>query len=141
MAEVGRVSRAGAGAIMRGRTAPGPAFAMQAATSAPAPGGAPGATVGAVSLSGLLALHEAELEAPRDRAARRRGQDILAALAELQRGLLGAETGEALTRLTHLVEALPRAADPRLEAVLGAVALRARIELARRGLDTGTRRE
>jgi hypothetical protein len=54
----------------------------------------------------------------------------------LQLGLLGGDGGEALPRLADLVRTLPPAADPRLEAVLRAVALRARVELARRGLDT-----
>ncbi|MBV8704221.1 MAG: hypothetical protein JO118_10975 [Acetobacteraceae bacterium] len=136
MAEVGGISRAGAGAALRAQATSGPAFAMEAMPPARAAGGAPAAGVAAVSLPGLLALHEAGVEAPGDRAARRRGRDILAALAALQRGLLGGDDGEALPALARLARDLPPAADPRLDAVLRAVALRARVELARRGLDT-----
>jgi len=136
MAEVGGISRAGGGAATRARAMPGPAFAMPPAPPTRAAGGAPGAGVAAVSLPGLLALQEAGVEAPGDRAARRRGRDILAALAALQRGLLDGDSGEALPALARLARDLPPAADPGLDAVLRAVALRARVELARRGLDT-----
>ncbi len=132
MAEMGGISGMGAAAAMPARVAARSAFAIPAEPSAAAPEGAPGgapvgATALAVSLSGLLALQEAGPEAPRDRAARRRGRDILAALAELQRELLGGEADGTLARLASLIEDLPLAADPSLETVLAAVALRARI--------------
>ncbi len=76
-------------------------------------------------------MQEACLTAVGDRAARRRGRDMLAALAELQRALLGGDAGPALARLAVLATEVPRAFDPGLDAVVSAIALRARVELAR----------
>ncbi len=135
MTEVGGIGRAGGAAAVPARVAAGPVFAMPQEPSAAAAAATPGAAAAAVSLSGLLALQGAGPEAPRDRTARRRGRDILDALAALQRGLLGGDAGGALARLASLIEGVPLAADPRLAALLAAVALRARIELARRGTD------
>ena len=58
---------------------------------------------------------------------------MLAALAELQRALLGGgDDGRALQRLAELAAAVPRATDPRLAALVSAIILRVRVELARR---------
>ncbi|MBN8890954.1 MAG: hypothetical protein J0H91_11760, partial [Rhodospirillales bacterium] len=92
-----------------------------------------------VSLAGMLALQEMEEGEVRDRAARRRGQDLLAQLAGLQRALLAASgpgaaeasAGAALHRLSTLAEAVPQAADPRLRQAVAAIVLRSRVELAR----------
>jgi len=65
-----------------------------------------------VGLAGMLALQELPDPALADREARRRGQDILAALAALQRALLGpggADAGE----LAALATAVPRPTTPR----------------------------
>ena len=98
------------------------------ATEAPA---AP-AAASEVMLGGMLALQEAETWAVRDREARRRGQEILAALARLQRALLeGRRDLPGLRRLAALAEDIPLAADPRLRQALADVTLRARVELAR----------
>jgi len=87
----------------------------------------------ATSLASVLTLQEVGEETVQDREARRHGQDMLAALAELQRALLGGDGGEAaLRRLADLADAVPVASDPRLAALLSAVVLRARVELARR---------
>jgi len=99
-----------------------------AALSAPAEAAAP------ATLAGLLALQEAAAPAPRDRAARRHGQVLLGGLAALQRALLGAGgAGAALDHLATLLAAAPPAEDPGLAALLDAIALRCRIELARHG--------
>ena len=90
----------------------------------------------AVALTSMLSLQEfgGETRAA-DREARRHGQDMLAALAELQRALLGGgDTVETLQRLAELAAAVPRAADPRLAALVSAIILRVRVELARRGV-------
>lgn len=85
-----------------------------------------------VTLGGMLALQEAESGAVRDREARRRGQDILAALVRLQRALLeGHRDIAALRALAELAEEIPAAADPALRQAVADVALRARVELAR----------
>ena len=87
----------------------------------------------ATSLGSMLALQEAGGEAVADREARRHGNDKLAALAELQRALLGGgDDGMALQRLADLAAAVPPASDPRLAALISAIALRVRVEMARR---------
>jgi hypothetical protein len=87
-----------------------------------------------LALGSMLALQEMGAGSVRDREARRRGQGLLAALAALQRGLLdGDDDLAALQRLADLAEAAPDAEDKRLGAVLSAIVLRARVELARRG--------
>lgn len=119
-------------------------FALPAAAAPRGPGAA-SALAPAAALAGLLALQEAGPEAVRDRAARRHGRAMLAALAGVQLALLaGADGGDgtgsggtapaaaALERLATLLDGMPPAEDPALAAVLGAVALRCRIELARR---------
>jgi hypothetical protein len=90
----------------------------------------------APALASMLSLQELGGEAVADREARRHGQDMLAALADLQRLLLSAGTdGIALQRLADLVASAPHGAvDRRLGAVLSAILVRARVELARRGL-------
>ncbi len=120
---------------------PGTSFRMPAETAGA--GGAAAATSPARGLDALLALQEtavaAQDPATRDREARRHGRDLLEALAALQKALLagedGAEAGaERLGRLVALLRSMPAAADPGLDGVLRSVGLRARLELARRGL-------
>ncbi len=104
-------------------------------------GGAVAAAAPARGLDALLALQEtaaaAQDPAARDREARRHGRDLLEELAALQKALLsgGDGAGEgALGRLVALLRSMPAAADPGLDGVLRSVGLRARLELARRGL-------
>ena len=93
----------------------------------------------AVTLGGMLALQEEESPVVRDRRARRHAQAILEELARLQRGLLGGATDAgSLARLAALAELVPDAADPTLGALVQSVAIRARIELARRDLPLAT---
>ncbi|MEO9188725.1 MAG: flagellar assembly protein FliX [Acetobacteraceae bacterium] len=134
MTELGGIERmTGAPAAVRvSQPSLGTAFAVPAAadTAPPLPVSALGASG---ALSGLLALQEAGGAPVRDREARRRGRDILGALTELQRALLGGLGSDgAITRLSALLADLPMAADPRLNAILAAIRLRARVELARR---------
>jgi Class II flagellar assembly regulator len=83
-------------------------------------------------LVGALALQEFGGEAPQDRAARRRGYDLLAGLRALHRALLAdrADPGP-LADLARLAAEVPEAADPRLREVVAELVLRARVELAR----------
>ena len=83
-----------------------------------------------VGLAGMLALQEMPDRDVADRAARRRGQDLLAALAAMQRAMLGLGDGDG-ARLEQLAAGVPRADDPALRDVVAAIALRARIEAAR----------
>ena len=99
--------------------------------------GATAAAAGASAptLATMLSLQELGGETVRDREARRHGQDMLAALADLQRLILSAGSdGMALQRLADLVAAVPSATDRRLSALVSAIVVRARVELARRQL-------
>jgi hypothetical protein len=89
----------------------------------------------AASLASMLTLQELGGETVEDREARRHSQDMLALLAGLQRALLaGSDDMATLTQLAELARAVPRATDPRLAAMVSAIALRIRVELARRQL-------
>lgn len=102
-----------------------------------------GSLTGAAQLGGLLALQEQQpaLEPEhreRDRRARRQGHAMLAALTDLQRCLTVGDPSAALDRLVGLVRTMPLAADPVLASLLAAIALRARVEIARRSPENGT---
>lgn len=87
----------------------------------------------AASPGSMLSLQELGGETVADREARRHGYDMLAALAELQRALLGGGDAEVtLQRLMDLAAAVPCATDRRLAALVAAITVRVRVELARR---------
>jgi hypothetical protein len=87
-----------------------------------------------IALTSMLSLQEFGGDAAADREASRRGEDMLSALAELQRALLGGvDTVETMRRLAELAAAVPRAANPQLAALVSAISIRVRVELARRG--------
>lgn len=70
----------------------------------------------------------------RDRDARRHANDLLGALAVLQRAGVGlGSDGDARAALEALVAAVPPACDPALASLQLAILLRARVELARAG--------
>lgn len=110
----------------------GVASFMAAETEAPA-GGAGAAGVAPAALASMLTLQELGGETGEDRQARRHGHLLLGALGELQRELLGGlGDGTTLERLATLLGAVPRATDRRLAAMVSAIVVRARVELARR---------
>ncbi len=77
------------------------------------------------------------LSSPRDEVARRRGRALLGGLASLQRELLGGVADSAvMQRLATLLEG-EDGEDPALAEAMRGVALRARIELLRRGISRG----
>lgn len=117
----GRAMRGPAGGFSLGSASAGAAAAAQ--------GAAPAQAVG------LLALQEGAPVAERDARARRRGEAMLKSLADLQLGLLGG--GVDAARLRALAALMPgeEAADPALAEAIAAIRLRARVELARRGLE------
>ena len=124
---LGRVSvPTAAGRPGAGRTA----FSMGAAATA-----APAKLSATAALDGLLLLQEA-IDAPtRDRRARQHGRALLDALARLQLSLLGSDSdSNTLRDLAALAESCPEAADPALTDALGAIVLRAHVELARRAM-------
>ena len=71
----------------------------------------------------------------RDRDARDRGKTLLDALEALRRAMLGSGDEQAeLARLSDLLSSIPQADDPQLSALVRAIAVRAAVELSRRGL-------
>ncbi len=127
MAVIGSV---GVGPVQLGgaRQARGPSGFRLPATRTAATG--PAAAAEEVGLAGMLALQELPDRDVADREARQRGKELLAALAEIQRAMLGREGGDA-ARLEQLAASVPTAADPGLRAVVAAIALHARVEAAR----------
>ena len=90
-------------------------------------------TVSGIGLESMLALQAVDEAAERDRAAHKRGTAMVAALSRLQRAMLaGEDPSLVLNALNDLSADGPVAGDPGLAAVLRAVVLRSRVELARR---------
>ena len=103
------------------------------AASAPVQDQSAAEQIAPASLAGLLALQEFNAD-EQQRQLLRHGQALLAKLSRLQQAILaGAEDGEALAELAELAATPIDTADPRLRALIGAVLLRVRIELAKRG--------
>ena len=110
----------------------GTGFAIAADQTSDAPPATAG-TMEAASLGAVLTFQEMGTETVEDREARKHGQDMLALLAALQRGLLnGVDNPVALQQLAELAAAVPRATDRRLAAMISAIVVRVRVELARR---------
>lgn len=87
----------------------------------------------AIGLDGMLALQAVDEAAERDRRARKRGMAMMTALSDVQRALLTDEDpAHALRTLSALTLDEEQAADPDLAAILRAIALRSRLEVARR---------
>ncbi len=114
------------------RAAARPGFFVPSEPAASEPAAA-AAAPHATSPGSMLTLQELGGETVADREARRHGNDMLAALAELQRALLGSgDDMAALQQLAELASAVPRATDRRLAAMVSAIVVRVRVELARR---------
>jgi hypothetical protein len=99
--------------------------------SVPEEGGEPAPVAGPLAMTGLIAPLEtdSEDEAP----ARQRASALLFELATLQRSMLGdGDPVSILRRLDGMLDGGPAHASPPLLALLSAVRLRARVELARR---------
>ncbi len=91
----------------------------------------------AVSVAGLnpVVLYEIAQsdKARRDREARSRGGEMLKALRDVQRACLdGADAEATRRRLATLLASIPEADDPRLKALMQAIAVRAAVEVFRR---------
>ena len=92
--------------------------------------------VSAATAMGLLAVQELGPAKERNARAFRRGEDMLKELKALQLELLEGRADPArLTELARLTEG-EKPADPGLAEAVAAIALRARLELARRGLES-----
>lgn len=133
-----RIGGVGGGAAMPRRLArPAGGFALPGA-GAPA-SAAPAAAAGGIAA--LLALQEQQVPvAPPEQRAARRARAALDELRGLQLDLLRDRSDPArLARLAALAESEAVLADPALHEVVSLVALRVRVELARRGV-AGARR-
>ncbi|MFM8614371.1 MAG: flagellar assembly protein FliX [Alphaproteobacteria bacterium] len=92
--------------------------------------------VSAATAIGLLAVQESAPAGERNARAFRRGEDMLRELKALQLELLEGRADPArLQELARLTEG-ERPADPGLAEAVEAIALRARLELARRGIES-----
>jgi hypothetical protein len=86
-----------------------------------------------IGVESMLALQAVDEKAERERAARKRGTAMIAALTDLQRAMLAREDPAAALRdLNELAGAVPSSDDPALGAILRAITLRSRVEIARR---------
>ncbi len=125
----------GPGAIARDDNKPGAGRFSIEDGGAPVGQNARPSSVTSIGLDSMLALQAVDEAAERDRAARKRGNAILAALTRLQRTMLAAEDPSmALRDMNDLTSDTPVAEDPGLAAIVRAVVLRSRIEIARRDL-------
>jgi hypothetical protein len=88
--------------------------------------------VSAVIPAGLIALQEDTCPQHRDRSARRGGERVLGALGAIQIATLNEDGGAALAALNDAIATMTEPADPVLRQIIGAIRLRARVELARR---------
>lgn len=110
----------------------GQAGFLVSAETGPAPSTVHGVTQPVtVGASVMLALQERAGAEVGDQEARRHGQRLLAALAELQRALLSGGEADTLQELSRLGEEGGQAVDPALAQVIGSIRLRARLELAK----------
>lgn len=114
-----------------------PAAPQGAFASFALPASQAGAATAAVPIGPAAAGIVGNLASPRDQVARRRARALLGGLASLQRELLGATADPAaLQRLAGLLEG-EDGEDPALAEAMRGAALRARIELLRRGISRG----
>jgi hypothetical protein len=89
--------------------------------------------VAGIGLESMLALQAVDEAVERDRAARKRGTAMIAVLTKLQRAMLADEDPAMVLRaLDELSTDGPIADDPGLGAIVRAVVLRSRVEIARR---------
>lgn len=89
-----------------------------------------------IAMGGLLGLQEyaGNRDGDGDAPARHQADTLLTDLAALQRTLLGGgDPAAVLGRLEGMLGSVPPTGSPVLLALLGAVRMRARVELARRG--------
>jgi hypothetical protein len=126
---VGKSSKAGgaAGGFSLGSNAP--------AAASPSSGQA-SALTSMYGLDAILALQSVESGDDRRRRAVQHGHDLLDQLEALRADLLaGHVSPQRVGSLVTLIRGMQTSDDPRLAALIGDIALRARVELAKLGLD------
>jgi hypothetical protein len=115
-------------------TTPGTTFAIDDGTQ-PARVANAGPAVATASIDGLLALQAAEDGATGRRKQLRRGRSLLDTLDALKLDLIAGRASEShLNQLMALIGQARVASEPRLDALLDDIELRARVELAKRGI-------
>ncbi len=135
MSAVGRTVAPKVTSATSGAVTPESGFSIPTNDPAPTPdsltAAGPIGKTAPLSASLMLTLQEIMTSEVGDREARHHGQQLLAALADLQRSLLSDDHEGALEQLVLLVKTIPNAADPGLIRTINSIHLRARIELAR----------
>jgi hypothetical protein len=141
MKVIGTTGVGAAGGPSRPRIGGGAGFRLPAAGSAqgPAPAAGVAAASGVMGVDALLALQDVGGPLERKRRAVSRAGRILDVLDELKLGLLeGSLSASDMDRLKRAVrDARDRTDDPKLEAVLDDIEMRAAVELAK--LEVATR--
>lgn len=96
----------------------------------------PSGVAGVQSLDAILALQSVDNPEDRERRAVRHGHDLLDQLEALRADLLaGHVSPQRVGSLLSLVRAKQAADDPKLVVLIDDIALRARVELAKLGID------
>jgi hypothetical protein len=128
-----RTGAAAARASARGAT-PGTTFAIDGEAQ-PARVANANAAVATASIDTLLALQGAEDAATGRKRQLRRGRSLLDALDALKLDLIAGRTSEShLNQLMAIIGQARVASEPGLDALLDDIELRARVELAKRGV-------
>lgn len=134
----GPKNSSGLGKARKGSAASGQGFALPSDSgSSEAPSRATSAGVSGVSsLDAILALQSVDGNEDRERRAVQHGHDLLDQLEALRADLLaGHISPQRLGSLLSLIRAKQSAEDPKLSGLIGDIALRARVELAKLGVD------
>jgi hypothetical protein len=134
----GPKNSSGLGKARKGSASSGQGFSLPGeTTSSDAPSPATGASVSGVSsLDAILALQSVDGNEDRERRAVQHGHDLLDQLEALRADLLaGHISPQRVGSLLSLIRAKQSAEDPNLSSLIGDIALRARVELAKLGVD------
>jgi hypothetical protein len=119
-----------------GEAARGFVVPSQGSSAATSPASSAAGMVGVQSLDAILALQSVDNAEDRERRAVRHGHDLLDQLEALRADLLAGQISpQRVGALLSLVRAKQAAEDPKLAALVDDIALRARVELAKLGID------
>lgn len=134
----GPKNSSGLGKARKGSSASGQGFSLPGESGragAPAPATSAGVT-SVSSLDAILALQSVDGNEDRERRAVQHGHDLLDQLEALRADLLaGHVSPQRVGSLLSLIRAKQSAEDPKLTNLIGDIALRARVELAKLGVD------
>jgi hypothetical protein len=122
------------GVAAKARVEGGRGFSLDAAPASASGTGAPAAAATLAGLDAVLLLQgEAETPQERRRRAAKRGHDLLDGLDRLKAALLGGRVAPQDLRAIagRLAERSASSGDPRLDALMGEIELRAAVELAK----------